>query len=127
MIIIGEDGVSDGTPGFREEARVLRKLANHCAEAMNIRLTGICLYDGRAFGCRDVHILEMSANGRTACVRIVQTLVRDCSDPDSRERLRQRIHTGLDRLWRPRGRPSGNSRCSPPRFPGFRGRGSALP
>jgi len=95
-----ERNEADGHEKQRHFTKWLNKMVSDVAHEMGISLTKVQYVDGRRLGCRDAHLLKITAQGNLVSTIIHNGEFRTDAGPDYSERARCRIRDVLTPLLR---------------------------
>lgn len=77
---------------------MIRKLVRKHADEMEIKLSGISLVDGIRLGCLDMHLLNMSKDGRIVSILVHQSDIDNLQNGNCCDRLELKTRAALSRL-----------------------------
>lgn len=77
---------------------MLKDLAQQLAADAGIKLSGVAFDDGRPLGVSDIHILQLTARGKTVIAKINHEEVEDYPGRVGTDMTRAKVSGAVDRL-----------------------------
>ena len=66
---------------------------------MSIKLSRVSIVDGNTVGCKDLHLLNMSAKGKTVSALAFEDELHDIRNGNQNDRLELKLRYALEKLY----------------------------
>jgi hypothetical protein len=84
------------TPETEAGINILKHLAQQLAAEVGVKLSNVLFDDGRPLGVRDIHLLSVTARGKTTAAKINHEELKSGKAPN--DQTRAKIRCAIDRL-----------------------------